>query len=167
MLTIQTYQSRTRKPSVELLESVRLRPTYYSFPQFNYDQSPNVPSFRFPQYSLYSLKEPSLQSPSSNSVINRSSPKSSGGGGEKQPESGKTSMFGTVVNCSNFFFGVTVTYLIYVNHLNSIDLSDRNNCTTFCFETVRLGGSGNFTGSRSCHVSYRSTSWQVPAALLS
>ncbi len=107
MLTIQTYQSRTRKPSVELLESVRLRPTYYSFPQFNYDQSPIVPSFRFPQYSFYSLKEPSLQSPSSNSVLNRSSPKSSGVG-DKQPEGGKTTLFGTVVNCSNFFFGVII-----------------------------------------------------------
>jgi hypothetical protein len=76
-------------------------------------------------------------------------------------------MFGTVVNCSNFFFGVTVTNLIFMNSFISIDSSDRNNCTTFCFETVRLGGSGNFTGSRSCHVPYRSTSWQVPAALFS
>lgn len=77
MLTIDTTQCRTRKPSVELLESVHLRPTYvrwrYYFVLINYrklmivtnsfpsprcgGRTPTLPAFRFPQYGYSSVDE--------------------------------------------------------------------------------------------------------------
>lgn len=162
MLTIETHQARARKPSVELLESVRLRPTYYSFPQFNYDQSPNVPSFRFPQYSFYSLKEPSLLSPSSNSIVNRTSPKSIVG---EKPE-GKTTMFGTVVNCSNFFFGVSTLHTAFL-HLTNTLLSDWDHCFAFWNEVVGMGGTSHIVTSGCSHTPHRFVAWKVPTTLFS
>ena len=49
-LTIETYSNLRHKPSVELLESVRLRPTYFSFPSPGTGgRTPSLPSFRLPK----------------------------------------------------------------------------------------------------------------------
>lgn len=96
---------RTRRPTVDLIESVKLRPTYFSFSRSINDRSPLVPEFRFPQYSCYSMRDETVSPQSSATVMTPSPPKVS-----RHSDSNikKTTMFGTVMNCTNFFFGVSV-----------------------------------------------------------
>lgn len=59
-VSVPTYTQRSgallpsiRKPSVELLGSVKLRPTYFSFPPPRMGRSPTVPTLKVPRYGYY------------------------------------------------------------------------------------------------------------------
>lgn len=99
MVTIDGMINKTRKPSVELLESVKLKPTYFSFPSSKADISPSIPSFRFPHYGYYGLQYDNLSPIERNAIP---SPKSYFG---DAPHC-RTTIFGTVINTINFFLGV-------------------------------------------------------------
>lgn len=115
MLTIDSItEGKARKPSVELLESVKLKPTYFSFPSSKGDISPSVPSFRFPHYGYYGIQHDNL-SPIDKNVI--PSPKSYFGDAPQR----KTTIFGTVINSINFFVGVRLKTVLVANCLFYLD----------------------------------------------
>ncbi len=107
MLPITSVHTRFRRPTAELLESVKLRPTYFSFaPTYN-DRSPSAPEFRFPQYNCYSLQGDLVASPTSNTTTAFSSPRQFGQFAHQSDRKRKYgSLWETVAHCSNFFFGV-------------------------------------------------------------
>lgn len=97
------YHLPIRRPTTDLIESVKLRPTYFSFSRSVNDRSPIVPEFRFPQYSCYSMRDETVSQQSSATIITPSPPNVSK---HSDSPNKKATMFGTVMNCTNFFFGV-------------------------------------------------------------
>lgn len=90
------YQ-RSRKPSKELLETVKLRPTYVSFPTLRNGRSPVGPYFNTPKVGYSSIdNSPPIFITSPDSVASYFE------------SIGKMGVFSTTMSSINYFIGVSV-----------------------------------------------------------
>jgi hypothetical protein len=121
MLTIDTVLGRSRKPSVELLESIKLRPTYVrlrarfhhplnyitscfcSFPSPRGGVTPTLPSFRLPQYGYNSMDNDDYSD--SGDLYPTMSPQSYIDDG---PIGRQATVLGGVISSTSFFGGVKI-----------------------------------------------------------
>ncbi len=137
MRPISEVETRARKPSLEMLESVKLKPTYFSFPSPNAGRSPTIPSFRFPQYGYYSLHVETNAKLHESTAI--PSPKSCIS--DHTNNNKRTTIMGTVVNFANYFVGVRTScasWLCYLYHFLYLTISDWGAGSSLCTAFVRM-----------------------------
>ncbi len=96
-MILDTYQ-KARKPSKELLETVKLRPTYVSFPTPRSGRSPLGPYFNTPRVAYSSIDHsPPLYQTTPDSI------------NEYFGSIKKLSVFGASLTGINYFIGVKLT----------------------------------------------------------